>query len=65
MKKIKRVFLNWKTSLFGTVAGMPAIMQILSDGVVSQNEIVPLITAVATVILGLIAKDSNVTGTGE
>jgi uncharacterized membrane protein len=59
MATIKGWFTSWFTSLFGTVAGVPQII----EGFTSVPKNWPLvITGVGTLLLGLFAKDGNVTG---
>lgn len=56
---LKQVLINWLTSIAGTVAGVPQII----EGWTSQpKNWGKIITGIATVIIGLSAKDSNVTG---
>ncbi len=50
---------NWLTSLFGTVAGVPQIVEGLTS--VPKNWTL-VITGLATLILGLAAKQANITG---
>jgi len=48
---------NWKTSLLGSLAGLPMII----EGAISKDW-GKVITGVAAILLGLFAKDANVTG---
>lgn len=51
------MFKNWKTSLVGCGTGIPAII----EGITTHNWMLVL-TGIGTLLLGLSAKDSNVTG---
>lgn len=51
---LKTIWTNLKTTIFGAVAGVPQIVQ----GVESKNYAL-LITGIATLLLGLVAKDST------
>jgi len=56
---IKRWFVNWATSLLGASAGGVLIL----DGYTSQpKDWGKIISGILTILLGLFAKDSNVTG---
>ena len=48
---------NWKTTVMGSVAGLPQII----TGIISKDW-GSVITGVATILMGIFAKDSNVTG---
>ena len=48
---------NWKTSVVGAAAALPQVI----EGATTKNWSM-LITGIATLLLGLFAKDSNVTG---
>ena len=55
--------MNWKTTLFGLVAGVPQIIEMIIP-------IVPepwgnLVSAIALIIAFYYAKDKNVTSTGK
>jgi len=54
-KLFKNIFISWLTSLAGTVAGMPMIL----DGI-AKKDTMEIIQGVALVIAGWAAKDSNV-----
>jgi uncharacterized membrane protein HdeD (DUF308 family) len=56
---IKAMLLNWFTSLFGGVAGVAQVIEGLTS--VPKNWAL-VVSGLATIILGLTAKDSNVTG---
>lgn len=54
---------NWKTTLFGALAGAPQFLQ--AFGLVSNPRavlIANLLSAIGVLGLGFSAKDSNVTG---
>lgn len=51
---MKHVFRNWKTSLLGICAALPQIITAYSKG-----DTTGLITGIATLLLGLLAKDAN------
>lgn len=59
---------NWKTTLFGTIAGVGGLMSspCLQQAGIPVPPILaqlgPIITLAGTVGLGIAAKDSNVTG---
>ncbi len=55
----RQILKNWFTSLFGTVAGVPQIVEGLTS---SPKNWALVITGLATLMLGLTAKDSNETG---
>jgi len=50
---------NWITSVFGTVAGVPQVIEGLTS--VPRNWML-VISGVATLALGLAAKQANITG---
>lgn len=52
------IFTNWATTAFGTVAGGPALIDLLQNPANWKQDI----SGVATLILGWLAKDSWVTG---
>ena len=51
---MKKLFTNIKTSIFGTVAGLPMI----AAGI-AEKDIVKIITGIGTLLIGLYAKDHN------
>ena len=51
---MKRILKNLKTSIFGSVAGLPLIV----EGIQSQN-IVHIISGLGTLLVGLLAKDAE------
>jgi hypothetical protein len=53
---MKNIFKNIKTTLFGTIAGLPTII----EGVQTHN-IGHILAGIATLLLGLFAKDHNTT----
>lgn len=53
----KSILKNWFTSLFGTVAGIPQIVEGLSSTPKNWSLV---ISGLATLVLGLSAKDANV-----
>jgi hypothetical protein len=56
---VKKWLVNWATSLLGSSAGGVLII----DGYTSQpKDWGKIISGVLTILLGLFAKDSNVTG---
>ena len=56
---VKKWFVNWATSLLGSSAGGAMII----DGYMSQpKDWGKIISGILTVLLGLFAKDNNVTG---
>ena len=52
---MKRILINLKTSLFGAVAGVPQI----ADGIATKDA-TKIIVGLATLCIGLFAKDSDV-----
>lgn len=54
---MKNIFRNLKTTLFGSVAGIPAII----EGV-EQKNILHILAGIGALLLGLFAKDHDVTG---
>ncbi len=60
---------SWKTTLAGFVAGIPigidAIVQANSAGAFTGKTGSQLVAALGFVLLGLFAKDHNVSGTGK
>jgi hypothetical protein len=56
---------NWKTLVFGTIAGLPAILASLGITTAGKAQtVVQLIGGIGTLLFGLFAKDKNVTGAG-
>lgn len=55
----KSILKNWFTSLFGTIAGVPQIVEGLTS---TPKNWTLVITGLSTLILGLVAKDANETG---
>lgn len=58
---------NWKTSLFGILAGIGLVSQTLSSGGfhvghVGAGDVLGLIGGVCAAVVGVVAKDHNVTG---
>ena len=52
---------NWKTFVAGLIVGIPQLL--ISSGIVeANNRWVSLATSVGAIVLGLVAKDNNVTG---
>jgi len=60
---MKNILKSWKTSLLGSVAGGQQVMQVFADGVVTGDEIGTLVTGVCLILIGLFAKDADVTHT--
>lgn len=60
---------NWKTTFAGFVTGIPfgidAIVQANNAGAFTGKTGCQLVAALGMVLLGLFAKDHNVTGTGK
>ena len=54
MKKL--IVGSWKTTTLGLVAGVPQLIQAIESG----NK-TTIITAIATILLGALAKDGDVT----
>ena len=54
---MKKIFQNFKTSLFGSVAGLPLV----AEGFQEKNYI-KVLAGVGMVLVGLFAKDSDVNG---
>lgn len=54
---MKNIFRNLKTTLFGSVAGIPTII----EGV-EQKNILHILAGIGALLLGLFAKDHDVTG---
>lgn len=54
---------NWKTTLFGVIGGLATLFgPHLQGGAGPAVTIGNVVTAGALILLGLVAKDSNVTG---
>lgn len=57
---------NWKTTIFGAlaggIAGLDAVVAAYQSGAFDSKTGVQLIVAVAIVLMGAYAKDHNVTG---
>lgn len=51
---MKNIFKNIKTTLFGSVAGLPLII----DGIQTKNASL-IISGIATLVLGLMSKDHD------
>jgi len=51
---------NWITTLGGLIAGLPVLMA--SAGIVLPQPILDFLPPLGTLLIGLGAKDSNVTG---
>lgn len=51
---------NWKTTLFGMIAGAPQLLQAV--GVMLPPRAALIVNALAMIALGWSAKDHNVTG---
>jgi hypothetical protein len=61
------MFKNWKTSLIGGIAGLTQIASVLSQtgfhiGHFGSTDFTQLVAGVGTVVIGLYAKDHNVSG---
>lgn len=58
---------NWKTTLFGVIASLPALLPVLGIqhfGHLGSGSIDQVIGGIGALLLGFFAKDSNVTGAG-
>lgn len=59
---------NWKTSVLGIIAGLPVAIQALLDaynaGQFTGKSAFQVVTGIGIILIGLYAKDWNVTGTG-
>lgn len=55
---------NWKTTLFGVLTGLPLILHQMGINVghIGSVDVLTAISAVAATLMGLYAKDANVTG---
>jgi hypothetical protein len=51
---MKKLFTNFKTTLFGSIAGLPLIV----EGI-QTKDVVKIISGVSMLFLGLVAKDHN------
>jgi len=51
---------NWKTTLAGLLTGLPNILTILGIGI--PVPVVQVLTGLGALLLGIFAKDFNVTG---
>lgn len=51
---MKHIFKNIKTSFFGSIAGLPMVI----DGL-AKKDIAMVVSGVATLVLGLMAKDHD------
>lgn len=51
---MKKIFTNFKTTIFGSVAGLPVII----EGI-HTKDIVKIISGLSMLFLGLVAKDHN------
>lgn len=51
---MKHLFKNFKTSIFGAVAGLPLFL----DGI-ATNDLAKIATGVGTLLIGLFAKDGD------
>lgn len=51
---MKKLFYNFKTTIFGSVAGLPIII----EGI-QTKDIVKIISGFSMLFLGLVAKDHN------
>lgn len=54
---MKNIFRNIKTTLFGSVAGIPTII----EGV-QQKNLIHILAGLGALLLGLFAKDHDITG---
>lgn len=57
---MRNIFRNIKTTLFGTIAGLPTIV----EGV-QTHSISHILAGLGALLLGLFAKDHDVSGTGK
>jgi hypothetical protein len=53
---MKRILKNFKTSIAGSIAGLPVII----EGI-NQGNIIQIISGIGMLIVGLLAKDSDTT----
>ena len=56
---LKAIFINWFTSLAGSVAGVSQIIDGFAD---TPDDWAQIILGIALIIAGLLAKDLNVSG---
>jgi hypothetical protein len=56
---LRSIFTNWLTSILGTVAGVPQIIAGITSKPINWQLV---ITGIGTFVMGLAAKDANVTG---
>lgn len=54
--------INWKTSLIGFIAGIPAIAKVIWPDI--PDGAVQFLQGIAIIALGIVAKDGNVSGSG-
>jgi hypothetical protein len=52
---MKRILKNFKTSIAGSIAGLPVIL----EGI-NQRNIIQIISGIGMLIVGFLAKDSDV-----
>jgi hypothetical protein len=57
---MKRILKNFKTSIAGSIAGLPVII----EGI-NQGNIIQIISGIGMLIVGLLAKDSDNTTDGK
>lgn len=53
---MKRIIQNFKTSIAGSIAGLPVII----EGI-NQKNIIQIISGIGMLIVGLLAKDAHTT----
>jgi hypothetical protein len=53
---MKRILKNFKTSIAGSIAGLPVIL----EGI-NQKNIIQIISGIGMLIVGLLAKDAHTT----
>lgn len=56
---------NWKTSLFGFLAALPALahtFNVPTVGHIGSGDVFSLVGGIGALLFGLYAKDNNVTG---
>jgi hypothetical protein len=51
---MKKIFTNFKTTFFGSIAGLPLIV----EGI-QAKDVVKIISGLSVLFLGLVAKDHN------
>lgn len=54
---IANILKNWKTSLLGSIGGITLLLKGLAT-----SDTTLVITGISTMLMGLLAKDGNVTG---